>query len=114
MPTYPEPQTRPVDAAKLLPSKHQGKRFLSWRNRGGANYDNIRPYGALPSAVCSKGVELEGRELVCEPWVVQAFASFPPAFCLAGAHKLKQLGNSVPPLFMRAIAKHVKETILNA
>ena len=37
------------------------------------------------------------------------FGSFPDEFCFAGEFEdgIRQIGNSVPPLLMRAIAKHV-------
>jgi DNA (cytosine-5)-methyltransferase 1 len=37
------------------------------------------------------------------------FGSFPDEFAFAGAFEegIRQIGNSVPPLLMRAIAKHV-------
>lgn len=40
--------------------------------------------------------------------------SFPDQFLLAGTHHKKwaRIGNSVPPLFMRAIATHIKTVIL--
>jgi len=42
------------------------------------------------------------------------FGSFPDAFAFAGAFEegIRQIGNSVPPLFMRAIARHIREKIL--
>jgi DNA (cytosine-5)-methyltransferase 1 len=43
-------------------------------------------------------------------------ASFPDDFCFVGdvSSAFVRIGNSVPPLFMRAIARHVRETILEA
>jgi DNA (cytosine-5)-methyltransferase 1 len=41
--------------------------------------------------------------------------SFPDAFQFEGEfrrHIIKRIGNSVPPLFMRTIAGHVRDTIL--
>ena len=45
---------------------------------------------------------------------VKAVASFPEAFVLQGPFREKwaRIGNSVPPLFMRAIAGHVRKAIL--
>ena len=42
------------------------------------------------------------------------FGSFPDEFCFAGGFEegIRQIGNCVPPLFMRAIAKHVCRQIL--
>ena len=45
---------------------------------------------------------------------VQRIASFPDAFVLSGGWKnaIDRIGNSVPPLFMRAIARHLRAAIL--
>lgn len=45
---------------------------------------------------------------------VQIIGSFPPPFQFAGSrgNAWERIGNSVPPLFMRAIARHVRTEIL--
>jgi DNA (cytosine-5)-methyltransferase 1 len=42
------------------------------------------------------------------------FGSFPDAFAYDGAFEegIRQIGNCVPPLFMRAIARHIREKVL--
>ena len=42
------------------------------------------------------------------------FASFPDGFVFAGEFEegIKQIGNCVPPLFMKAIAEYVKYTVI--
>jgi DNA (cytosine-5)-methyltransferase 1 len=47
---------------------------------------------------------------------LQRVASFPDGFKFAGDWNatVNRIGNSVPPLFMRAIARHVRSTILEA
>ena len=44
------------------------------------------------------------------------FGSFPDEFAFAGEFDegIRQIGNCVPPLFMRAIARHIRATILIA
>jgi DNA (cytosine-5)-methyltransferase 1 len=44
------------------------------------------------------------------------FGSFPDAFAFAGAFEegIRQIGNCVPPLFMKAIAGHIREKILSS
>jgi DNA (cytosine-5)-methyltransferase 1 len=44
------------------------------------------------------------------------FGSFPDEFTFAGAFEegIRQVGNSVPPLFMRAIARHIRFVMLPA
>ena len=43
------------------------------------------------------------------------FSSFPDSFKFAGEFEngIRQIGNCVPPLFMKAIAEHIKKTILS-
>jgi DNA (cytosine-5)-methyltransferase 1 len=42
------------------------------------------------------------------------FGSFPDAFAFGGAFEecIRQIGNSVPPLFMRSIARHIRRETL--
>ena len=42
------------------------------------------------------------------------FGSFPEEFAFAGTFEegIRQIGNSVPPLFMRAIARHIRDQVL--
>lgn len=44
----------------------------------------------------------------------QAFASFPPPFRFSGGagEAWQRIGNSVPPLFMRSIARHIRQYII--
>lgn len=56
--------------------------------------------------------DLTGVRIGAERYAV--IGSFPSAFEFAGTwkNKLVRIGNSVPPLFMRAIARHIRETVL--
>ena len=47
---------------------------------------------------------------------LRRIASFPDAFAFEGdwMDAVNGIGNSVPPLLMRAIARHVRSTILEA
>jgi DNA (cytosine-5)-methyltransferase 1 len=49
-------------------------------------------------------------------WELKCIGSFPDNFQLAGGYSdaWARIGNSVPPLFMRAIAEHVRHEILDA
>ena len=42
------------------------------------------------------------------------FGSFPDAFVFVGQFEegIRQIGNSVPPLFMRAAARHIRNMVL--
>ena len=46
---------------------------------------------------------------------IKAIASFPPEFVLQGSFRERwaRIGNSVPPLFMRAVANHILKFVFN-
>lgn len=46
---------------------------------------------------------------------IKRIAAFPDAYRMVGHYKDQwaRIGNSVPPLFMRAIAEHVRREILD-
>ena len=60
-----------------------------------------------PPIIRIDGIE---RELTLDE--CSAIGSFPPWFQW-GRRAYQRIGNSVPPLFMRAIARHIRENILN-
>lgn len=76
--------------------------------------------GTLPSpAVMSgrvAGIELGGQRRKFTSNEVKAICSYPYQYAMVGTYheQWERLGNSVPPLFMRAIARHVRRTILEA
>jgi DNA (cytosine-5)-methyltransferase 1 len=47
-------------------------------------------------------------------WELKRAASYPDDFQFIGTYDqmLNRIGNSVPPLFMRSIAQHIREHIL--
>ena len=56
--------------------------------------------------------DLQGVRIGAERYAV--IGSYPATFIFAGTwkNKLVRIGNSVPPLFMRAIARHIRQTVL--
>jgi DNA (cytosine-5)-methyltransferase 1 len=102
-----------MDGSKVVPQLG-GKRFLSWRNAGG--HDTVRPLGAVPCGITKQGITLEGREVYRDPDGVKLFFSFPPPFQFCGKvqDQLDRIGNSVPPLLVRAIGRRVRETALQS
>lgn len=104
---HPMAQGRPLSGSTIVPEL-ANVRFLTWRKAG--KRDIVRPLGSLPTAITTKGIDLEGRRLYDNVAGVQLFASFPPSFkwCGSSSQSLKRIGNSVPPLFMRAIARHIR------
>ena len=81
----------------------------------------VRVNPEKPSPTITKSVGGSTTGLI-HPWEirrltiseVKAIASFPEAFALQGPFREKwaRIGNSVPPLFMRAIAGHVRKAVL--
>ena len=65
--------------------------------------------------VSRKGVDLEGRYVYSDAQGVKLFQSYPSTFSFSGtnANALDRIGNSVPPLFMEAIARHIRREILD-
>ena len=68
------------------------------------NDGNLGMHGAMHWAECRRFSLPEFKR----------FSSFPDAFAFAGEFEegIRQIGNCVPPLFMRAIAGHIKGKLL--
>lgn len=111
-PGHPKAETKEINGSQLLPNKYQHLRFLSWRNQGGI--DAYKPKGSVPVGITKKGVDLEGRIILRDIKYVKRFHSFPEKYKFLGTtnQSLKCIGNSVPPLMMRSIAKHIKMALL--
>jgi DNA (cytosine-5)-methyltransferase 1 len=79
----------------------------------------VNPEKPAPTIPKSVGGSATG---IVQPWEirrltiseVKAIASFPADFALSGPFREKwaRIGNSVPPLFMRAIADHIRKMVL--
>ena len=70
------------------------------------NDGNLGMHGAMHWAECRRFSLPEFKR----------FGSFPDEFCFAGGFEegIRQIGNSVPPLFMQAIARHIRFVVLPA
>jgi DNA (cytosine-5)-methyltransferase 1 len=110
--SHPKGEARVLNGSVLLPPKLSHLRFLSWRNKG--RKDDLRPIGAVPVGITKKGIDLEGRFTYSDSSVVKMFQSYPTPFAFVGNNNnaLERIGNSVPPLFMEAIARHIRLNIL--
>ena len=110
-PSHPRPQARPIDGRTVVPEL-AATRFLSWRKA--KRKDRLVAPGGVPCGITKKGIDLEGRKLYRDPRGVKLFFSFPPSWKLYGKpqEQLDRIGNSVPPLLMRAIAQHIREHVL--
>lgn len=76
-----------------------------------------RPSPTLPKTQTGRGFATIAHPLEARPLTIdeaKIIASFPPDFELVGTYQQQwaRIGNSVPPLFMRAIAAHVREHVL--
>ncbi len=77
--------------------------------------DSRKPAPTIPKIVSGTGGHMhwiERRSLTIEE--LKRIASYPDEFKMSGSftQQYARIGNSVPPLFMRAIADHVKERLL--
>lgn len=77
---------------------------LSYRRYG----DSIQIEGRPSKTITAIGRRFWTSELEWGQKSYKVNASFPLAFRFANAYK-KSIGNSVPPLFMRAIAQHIRD-----
>lgn len=125
-PCHPTPLWQPVtvkEALRGLTPKSfrtiKGKTLKAWRKtRPGGSFPNFHARKRLhpnrPSNTQAGRPHFhwrEPRELSIEE--MARLQSFPDEFIFYGspAQKMKQIGNSVPPLMMRAIAESIKETL---
>lgn len=110
--SHPRAECRPINGNELLPDNLKHLRFLSWRNTG---VDDLKPIGSVPVGITKKGVNLENRFVLRVPQAVQVFQSFSKSFQFVGntVDQLTCIGNSVPPLFMEAIARYIRTYILD-
>lgn len=70
----------------------------------------------IPKVVSGTGGHMhwnEARSLTIEE--LKRLASFPDDYKMVGKYEqqYERIGNSVPPLFMRSIARHIKQEILD-
>lgn len=110
--SHPKPTSKIILKGDEIVNDMKNIRIVSWRNAGGDN--TLRPLGALPTGIARRGIPLEDGTFYNNPEGLKTFFSFPKHFKLCGANpqKLYRIANSVPPLFMRAIAEHIRYNIL--
>ena len=139
-PSHPAPETRPIAASRAILGADTSDNILAKPQiaermkavRPGQNIKQAegisayfdhwrcpigRPAGTLTKTIGS-GVSLyhpvEHRNL--SRGELMRISSFPDEFQFAGSYKnaVARMGNSVPPLFMRAIAGHIERELLRA
>lgn len=114
----PPPLTKSL--INIVPLMRQGQCQDDITHKGG--YQTVRVYFNKPSPAVTKLVAGIGFGALIHPTEDRVFSisemkrisSFPDEFQFIGNYKQKkaQMGNCVPPLFMRSIAKHIRENLL--
>lgn len=135
VPTFPKAQTRPITVREALsglkqtdsdlapaklketwqmyrvlkgqePPRHFGLVVTDWNK---ASNTIVKDAGNTATGIIHP--DKQRRFTIPE---IKRIASFPDGFCMTGDYKTQwmRIGNSVPPLFMRAIARHIRQTIL--
>lgn len=91
---------------KGTPGGSQSFKLLSW-DRQSCTISKIWPGAA--------GVGHPNRRRYLASNEIKRIGSFPDNYCFIGGYKMtiERVGNSVPPLFMEAIARHVRNEILS-
>lgn len=134
-PTFPRPQGRPVTVREawhdLKTHDQEGPQITPlresrWREtrRGHNHHERFalvrlawnRPASTIMKVSGSGGHMHPDEPRLCSVSELRRLASFPDTFKFAGSfdHGVNRIGNSVPPLFMKAIAQYVAEHILTA
>jgi hypothetical protein len=88
-------------------------RVVAWRNKGGPH--DYRSHDEVAPTLDKGGghVEVDGNR---SPWplsIARMIGAYPAEFRFAGSERdgIARIGNSVPPLLMRSIARHVRTLI---
>jgi site-specific DNA-cytosine methylase len=114
---HPEPEIEPISAREAI-----GKDgWIEYRRdyRKGATLwhrtEFDRPAPAVRATLSDWRWNVGGEERRFTENELKAVASFPPDFRFAAGmvETWKRIGNSVPPLLMRAIAEHLRFAVLN-
>ena len=75
-----------------------------------------KPSPTIPKVISGTGGHMhwkEKRSMTIEE--IKRLGSFPDKFTMTGNYteQYKRIGNSVPPLFMREIAKHIRTNVID-
>jgi len=114
--TWIDEKQRSTATYPLALRARQGEYYAGHQKR--IEWDEPFPTILKPSGV---GIPSYLRNAYCHPLYTRTFSvrelaracSFPDQFRFAGNQGAFRIGNAVPPLFMRAIAQHVKELLKN-
>jgi site-specific DNA-cytosine methylase len=105
--------------AEIRPTQQMYRVLTGMETKKHFGLVRVDPEKPAPTIPKSVGGSTTG---IVHPWEirrltiseVKAIASFPAGFVLSGPFREKwaRIGNSVPPLFMRAMAGHIRRVIL--
>jgi DNA (cytosine-5)-methyltransferase 1 len=118
-PSHPRPESKPICALCATNDVVDSiKNPSKWRdfNLAKRRLKHHKPSPTLDSNMLVPGsaapFDLSGVRIGAERYAV--ISSFPMNFQFMGGwkHKMVRVGNSVPPLFMRAIARHIRKEVL--
>lgn len=124
-PSHPKAESRPLTVKEALPgvasigvkastlkrwrSYHAGRKRVFYENDTPFAVEKSGAFGVFAAETCivSGGVE---RSLCVND--LKRIGSYPDAFLFSGDKWWASIGNSVPPLFMRSIARHIRSQII--
>ncbi len=114
-PTFPQAQAQPIVMSEVLPIT-----AARYDTKGAFTKRTLKPHREVFPTItkgnrCHIPCQLNGEpERYLNPSEAQLLASYPQPFRFAGGRNdgWERIGNSVPPLFMRAIAEHIRANIL--
>lgn len=111
-PTHPKPQTMPQALCEVIPSlvATRSQRINPWipsKNPAATICKTHAGYAGLTNTNKCRSLTISEAATI---------GSFPHSFRFIGSYsdQWARIGNSVPPLLMRAVATHVREHILEA
>jgi site-specific DNA-cytosine methylase len=116
-PNHPKPESRERCALCSIEGVADTRNPYGWRKFNQATRRLVH-HRASPtltkSQVPGSDLPFAGNERIGDKRAA-VIASFPGKFVFAGSWKdaINRIGNSVPPLFMRAIADHIRKEILH-
>jgi DNA (cytosine-5)-methyltransferase 1 len=135
MPNFPKAQHRPINAYEIIGDAIYSDGFSSGTRESNRPIPTMRksriPSIQSRSMAINKWADGPARTLVktCSDWQVRingkprrptieeakSFGSYPIQFQMAGslANQWARIGNSVPPLFMRALARHIRQQVFS-
>ncbi len=115
-PGHPKGQGRPAGVVDIVPAE-KGKTYVRFRNKGGGLRNDKSPANKPLPPIMKSGVEYYCRppRRLVPVSVLQACHTFPSAWLWVAGSKRDttfRIGNSVPPNFMKCIAEHIRDNIL--